>query len=57
MGVVGGCCCKGEGAPYVHTHTHTHEYAGIHDMVAALNAEHGWDVPIHVDAVSVCVLH
>lgn len=26
--------------------------AGIHDMVAALNEQTGWDVPLHVDAVS-----
>lgn len=50
---------------YVRTFIHTSpfsphacmRYPGVHDMVAALNAEHGWDVPIHVDAVSMCVLH
>lgn len=27
-------------------------FTAIHDMLEALNAETGWDVPIHVDAAS-----
>jgi len=30
----------------------THSLTAIHDMLEALNAETGWDVPIHVDAAS-----
>ena len=30
----------------------THSRTAIHDMLEALNAETGWDVPIHVDAAS-----
>jgi glutamate/tyrosine decarboxylase-like PLP-dependent enzyme len=32
--------------------THTTTRTAIHDMLEALNAETGWDVPIHVDAAS-----